>query len=262
MIPSQKQLDQHQAFLEESVFEVHDKSPHFRRLIADIRNFAETLPAGARVVSIERTLLYGGISLLAPFFANQEFVSLDCSPESADARGAYNAKMVDDPRCIRRLTDRRALIDDTGIESGSADLVILPNIVHHIRDQTAMFDEMARILRPGGQGYIFEALIRELHQEPDDYIRYTPWGFEYMLREAGLEYQSFTPEGGPFSAIAYCWVQALEYFPEDERAAMTEWYFKEHLPELMRWDKAHTANLVRNFTSFPVGYSIFCRKPA
>jgi SAM-dependent methyltransferase len=170
--------------------------------------------------------------------------------------------MVDDPRCVRRPIDRRAPIDDTGLDGDWADLVLLPNIVHHIRDQGAMFRETARILRPGGRCYIFEALIRELHQIPDDYVRYTPWGFERTLGEAGLEFESYTPEGGPFSAIAYCWVQALEYFPEAERREMEKWYYEEHLPQLMRWDEAHPDNLARQHTAFPVGYSVYCRKPS
>lgn len=63
-----EQLDAHEAFLAEKVFQIYDKWPHFRQLLTWIRKLAETTPAGATVVSLERTLLYGGISLVAPFF--------------------------------------------------------------------------------------------------------------------------------------------------------------------------------------------------
>ena len=80
-----------------------------------------------------------------------------------------------------------------------------------------MFAEIARLLKKGGTGYIFEALLRELHQVPDDYLRYTPWGFETILARHGLKMTEWKPAGGAFEAIAYCWVQALQYMPPEER---------------------------------------------
>jgi hypothetical protein len=69
-------------------------------------------------------------------------------------------------------------------------------------------------------------------------------------------------EGGPFSAVAYCWTQALQYFPEGERQRMESWFYGEHFPKLMEWDERHVKNLVRAHTSFPVSFSIAARKPA
>jgi SAM-dependent methyltransferase len=259
---SQESLAQHQRMLEERVFQVTRKWPQFRRLIADMRRLAEETPANAVVVSLERTLLYGGLSLFAPFFHRQDFISVDCSPDSAERRGAYNAAMVDDPRCICIPVRMRAPAEATGLPDGSADLVLVPNLVHHVRDQDGLFAEIARLLRPGGRGYIFEPLVRELHQAPDDYVRYTPWGFEQQLVKAGLAYDGFEAEGGPFTAIAYCWTQALEFFPPDKRAEMERWFYDRHMPELMAWDAEHPTNLARGHTSFPTAFAIGFHKPA
>src|SRR5690606_28153542 len=89
------QIAAHRRMLEERVFQVETKWPHFRRLIVDVAALAEGSATGDRVVCMERSLLYGGISLFAPFFHRQDFVSVDCSPGSATERGAYNAAMVD-----------------------------------------------------------------------------------------------------------------------------------------------------------------------
>lgn len=259
---SEAELDAHQRMLEERVFQVETKWPHFRRLLADVRALSRELPAGARVVGMERTLLYGGISLFAPFFHRQDFVSLDCSPGSADGRGAYNKDMIDDARCLVVPTTTRAAPERTGLPAATVDLVMVPNLVHHVPDQRGLFAEIARLLKPGARGYIFEPLVRELHQAPDDYLRYTPWGFERQIAEAGMVYESFVPEGGPFQAIGYCWTQALEYFPPDKRGEMQRWFYEQHMPELMAWDASYRDNLVRKHSSFPMAYSIHFHKPA
>ena len=119
---------------------------------------------------------------------------------------------------------------------------------------------MARITRPGGSVYVFEPLLRELHQIPDDYLRYTPFGLMHILEEVGLECGGFELEGGPFSAIAYCWDQALQYFPADKREEMQRWFDSEHFPQLMQWDEEFQTNRVRDHTSFPVSFSVVARK--
>ncbi len=259
---TQAQLDGHYAVLAERVFQVETKWPHFRQLLRDVRRLAgEALPQ-TTVVSLERGLLYGGCSLLAPFFHHCDFLAVDCSPASADGRGPYNQAMIDDPRFLFVPNDHRAPIEATGLRDGVADLVLVPNLVHHVADQQALFAEMARIIRPGGRVYVFEPTVRELHQMPDDYLRYTPFGMQRVLREAGLEPSEFELEGGPFSAVAYCWAQALEYLPDGAREAMARWFYEEQFPQLMAWDERYTENQVRAHTAFPMSFSIIADKPA
>ena len=255
-------LDGHADVLATRVFQVDTKWPHFKRLLADVRTLAGEMPQGAAVASLERGLLYGGCSLIAPFFQDQDFQALDCSPESADARGAYNAAMVDDPRFLFVPGARRVPPSETGLADASMDLVLVPNLVHHVADQDALFAELARITRRGARVYVFEPLLRELHQVPDDYLRWTPFGMARAMRAAGLEPGEPKMAGGPFEAIAYCWVQALEYFPDDKRDEMARWFHETHMPELVGWDAAHSDNLVRQNTSFPVAYSITATRPA
>lgn len=252
----------HEAVLAERVFQVTTKWPHFRRLLDDVRALAADAAPGVRVVSLERSGLYGGCSLIAPFFHAQDFASIDCSPDSAEGRGAYNAGLVDDPRFLFVPINRRGRIEATGLVDAAADLVLVPNLVHHVADQDRLFAELARILAPGGRAYVFEPVLRELHQIPDDYLRWTPFGMARAFARAGLAPGEPKLAGGPFEAIAYCWVQALEYFPEAERAAMADWFYGRHFPELMAWDAEHRDNRMRRHTAFPVAFSLTAEKPA
>jgi hypothetical protein len=101
-----------------------------------------------------------------------------------------------------------------------------------------------------------------LHQIPEDYLRYTPYGLQRVMETRGLTAEALELEGGPFSAVAYCWDQALQYFPAGKREEMEHWFNNEMFPKLMRWDEQYPANLVRKHTSFPVSFSVIARKPA
>ena len=103
--------------------------------------------------------------------------------------------------------------------------------------------------------------MRELHQIPDDYLRYTPYGVMREFRQVGLEPDRPELEGGPFQAVAYCWIQALQYFPDDQRAAMEDWFYREQFPQLMEWDETLTENQVKKNSAFPLGFSVLAHKP-
>lgn len=261
-VPTSERTQAHLELLRERVFQTETKWPHFRLLLNDIEHWANKLHNNAVVVAYERTLLYGGYSLLAPVFARQNFISIDGSPLSADERGAYNSAMVNDPRFIAETKSRRCPGTGSNLEDSSADFLMIPNLVHHIADQKGMFDEAFRVIKPGGILYVFEPILRELHQIPDDFLRYTPFGLKNVLEASGFEPGEYELEGGPFSAVAYCWAQALEYFPEAKRAEMSKWFYDEHFPQLLAFDEEHRTNQVRKFTSFPVSFSITATKPS
>ncbi len=256
---SDEQLDKHSEVLAEQVF-LTDRLPHFELLLREIKALANKALPNTTVVSLERGLLYGGYSLVGPYFHKQNFISVDSSPASADERGAYNKDKVVDSNFLQVPITTRAPIENTGLDDSIADLVLVPNLVHHIADQHALFKEMARITKPNGQVFVFEPTLRELHQIPDDYLRYTPYGMYEIMRKVGLEPRETKLDGGPFSAIGYCWLQALEYLPEEQRKQTEEWFYNEHWPQLKKWDNQFTKNLVREHTQFPVGFSILANK--
>ena len=260
-LPSSSQLDNHTQFLRQKVFQADSKWPHFGQLIDWIIKLSSELEPSSTVVALERTLMYGGFSLFAPYFSEHDYISFDCSPESAESRGSYNAYMLDDPRCIKVSSSTRTSIYNIDLGINIADLLIVPNLVHHVADQKTLLYEYWRILKPGGLLFIFEPLVRELHQIPDDFLRYTPYGLKYCLEDIGFVLQEMQTSGNVFEVISYCWFQALEYFPEGKKQEMQEWFIKEHLPQLMLWDKDFPSNISREHTSFPMSFVVTAKKP-
>ena len=258
---SQDQLNKHTRVLRDKVF-LTEHLPHFELLLREVQRLSANCHADATVVSLERGLLYGGLSLIGPYFYRQNFIAIDSSPESADERGAYNENKVLDDDFLRVPTSKRAPVHNTGLRDNCADLVLAPNLVHHIADQNALFSEMARITKAHGRVFVFEPTLRELHQIPDDYLRYTPYGMTQIMHSVGLKAIDTNLDGGPFSAIGYCWLQALEYMPEEDKKEVADWFYQQHWPQLKAWEQKYTKNLVRRHTMFPVSFSILAEKLA
>ena len=107
--------------------------------------------------------------------------------------------------------------------------------------------------------YIFEPLIRELHQEPEDYGRFTPYGLRNKLKKLGFKNFKIQLNGGPFTAAAYCWDQAIQYLPIKKRKKEINWLNKK-ISYYKSLDKKFSKNLVRKNTSFPVSFSILAQK--
>lgn len=253
-------LHNHIALLKEVVFDSDHYLPQFNLLIDEISKFSEDLQNGENIVSLERALLYGQ-NIFAPFFKKANFTSLDCSPKSADERGAYNRGLIDDSRFIQTECESiRCSPDNLKVQSNFADLLMIPNLVHHVANQSDLFTEAFRVTKPGGHLFVFEPILRELHQEPDDFLRYTPYGMIQILETVGFKILDKKTTGGPFTAIAYCWNQALQYIPDQERVGWSEW-FEQHFKELELLESKYTHNLIRKYTSFPTAFAITCEKP-
>ena len=101
---------------------------------------------------------------------------------------------------------------------------------------------------------------QELHQIPEDYIRFTPFGLKNQLNKIGFKKFTHKVSGSPFTAIAYCWDQALQYFPTRLRKKKSKWFYNDHFKTLLKLEKKYKKNLVRKNTSFPVSFSLTAYK--
>jgi hypothetical protein len=75
-------------------------------------------------------------------------------------------------------------------------------VLEHVADPGTVLGEFHRLLVPGGELWLTAPFVWELHEEPHDYFRYTPYGLRALLARAGLEAVDINPLGGYFSTIA------------------------------------------------------------
>jgi hypothetical protein len=230
-------LKEHEQCLREKVFFTKTRWPQYDLLLSDLKELNDMLPNGSYVVSYERNLLYGGFSPFAPFFDAHNFHSIDHTPED---RGAYN-----------KVEDDRFIKSNNYYCDAIAQLIIVPNVLHHIKHQDSFF----KILRSNSKYvYIFEPLVREIHQAPHDYIRYTPDGIRGKLDGLKVVWERET--GGPFTALMYVADQAMQYMPEEEIDAQLIIDNPYTMKEAIEMDEKYNKNLVRMHTRFPTAFSI------
>jgi SAM-dependent methyltransferase len=89
------------------------------------------------------------------------------------------------------------------------------NIVtlEHVTDPARVLCELARVLKPEGRLLLIAPLEWEEHQQPHDYYRYTRYGLEFLLKQAGFAEIVIQPVGGFFRLLSRRLFNALQFFP-------------------------------------------------
>ena len=62
-------------------------------------------------------------------------------------------------------------------------------------------------------------------------------------------------DGGPFTAVGYCWDQAIQFLPKKLRDKKKKWLANE-MKNFINLDKKYKKNKVRKNTIFPMSFSI------
>lgn len=76
------------------------------------------------------------------------------------------------------------------------DAVFSTQVLEHVSSPLTMLREVWRVLAPGGLLLLSAPQYWRLHEEPDDYFRYTRYGLEALLTAAGFNAVTITPQGG------------------------------------------------------------------
>lgn len=272
-----KHRELHIEMLKERVFQLN-RWPHYQLLLDDLQELSSVreyddyqrkigklagLPTeGLKILSLERTLLYGGKSMFAPIFYDHDYRIREASPESAYERGPYNAHMVG-PAFMEYGKPYSGVV-----KKNDFDLIIIPNALHHI---PLTGGDMPHP-RPGGYLYIYEQFIEEIHQAPDDYVRYTPDGLSSLLQAAGYQIEWVRTTGNIYTCAKFLIEQMLEYIdatqPKDPRESLGYGMSKgEDIRKIQKMLKTldgfakeyPTTN--RKYTQCPKAFSVLARKP-
>jgi len=80
--------------------------------------------------------------------------------------------------------------------SCSFDNVLCTQFLEHVPDPWYMLKEIHRVLRPEGKLLLSAPQAWRLHEEPFNFYRYTKYGLQYFVQEAGLQMVETVPQGG------------------------------------------------------------------
>lgn len=102
----------------------------------------------------------------------------------------------------RDIEQRVGIAEELPINSASVETVLCNQVLEHVTDEREAVHEAFRVLRPGGYFIGSVPHISPVHLEPHDYRRFTRYGLEMLLKDAGFEVVRIEGSGGPFQAAA------------------------------------------------------------
>lgn len=89
------------------------------------------------------------------------------------------------------------------IGTESYDTAICLEVLEHVSDPFRAAREIYRILKPGGVLILSVPHLSRLHNEPDDYYRFTQHGVENLLERAGFNLVALEKRGGLLSFLGH-----------------------------------------------------------
>ena len=255
-------LERHQRVLEDQIFQIRTKWPEFEPLLRTLREIGASLQGNEVIIDLGRYYVYDGCCLFAPYFAKaRQYIGADCILPNWKEVYGYQKWMVEDKNLIRVLPKVVTDVATLPFRSEVADWVLIPNIVEHVQEPEAMFREALRVLRKGARGFVFAPHVREEHQPPYDYFRYTRYGLRHLFEKVGFQVESITPTTGIFDVLSKTTMLALEFLPPRRRKVAGLFFEKLIKPVLWKCDRLYQRNLVTQGKEFPMAYVSLLRKP-
>lgn len=168
---------------------------HFESVIeSEVSRFASAAAENARILDAG-----AGEGQYAGFFPRQRYVGADLGVGDQ----SWNYAGLDVLADLNRLPFADAVFD------GALNIVTL----EHLREPHLAMREMARVLKPGGHLLLIAPHQWEVHQEPHDYFRYTGYGLQWLVEQAGLRVERLDGAGGMFRLLSRRLLGALQFFP-------------------------------------------------
>lgn len=89
------------------------------------------------------------------------------------------------------------------VRDRTLDTVYCSQVLEHVTDDVRLFQEFARVLKPGGILILTAPHLGYLHNEPHDYRRVTRHGLMGLAKRHGLEVLESKPAGGLLCFLAH-----------------------------------------------------------
>ncbi len=89
------------------------------------------------------------------------------------------------------------------LKNASVDGVLSVVTLEHLHSPWLAMAEMARVTRPGGRSFFVVPFLWEAHQKPNDFLRFTRYGFTKLAEEAGFRVELMVSMGGLFRVLHY-----------------------------------------------------------
>jgi SAM-dependent methyltransferase len=111
----------------------------------------------------------------------------------------------------------------TEVESDSFDVVVCTQVLEHLKDPQRALQEIRRVLHDDGVAIVSAPHLSMIHEAPNDYFRFTPFGLKELCLQADLQPLSLEATGGLIAfllhPISLAWMVLLGRFRALRRLA-------------------------------------------
>jgi len=212
---------------------------HTENLRAALREFYADGNFRARVWKDAANAAYPGIinieravALLAPEM-HGEVLDVGCGRRPYAEYFQHVARMRGcDLNASRSTVDFECPAQAVPLPAGSLDGIVCTEVLEHVPNPQAVWQEFARLLKPGGKVLLATPMSWPAHEEPYDFFRYTAHGLQQLAMEAGFEIVKIYPRGGVWASLA----QAIQHsMPQYLRARWQRRWLNKTLLAIDRW---------------------------
>jgi len=143
-----------------------------------------------------------------PRYAKGRLIDLGCG--KVPLYGAYRGLVTDVTCADWPASPHASLHVDIQVDLGAAlpfadasfDTIVLSDVLEHVPSPDLLWNEMARLLAPGGHALINVPFMYGLHEQPHDYGRYTAFALQRFASRAGLRLSVIEAVGGSLHVLA------------------------------------------------------------
>ncbi len=116
-----------------------------------------------------------------------------------------------------------AVAEALPFRAGSFDTVLSLSVINCLPEPVRLLQEAHRVLRPGGTAIVEFVQMVPLHvDEPWDYYRFTRFGAEHLLREAGFDVVEIVPVGGLWARVGLSMIDGVRRLNTGPTRVLTE----------------------------------------
>ena len=98
---------------------------------------------------------------------------------------------------------------DLPLQNDSADLIILTEVLEHLKEPKKILFEANRILKKDGLLILTTPFAWPVHEAPNDYYRYTKFGLKYLLNNANFKDIKIISRGNYYFALCQLFARLL-----------------------------------------------------
>src|SRR5687767_8208848 len=98
------------------------------------------------------------------------------------------------------------------VPAQSFDAVLCTEVLEHVPDPLAVWQEFHRVLRPEGRVLLTTPMYWPSHEVPYDFYRYPEHGLRYLAEKGGFEVEELIPRGGMWAFLGQVGIHVLGHY--------------------------------------------------